>query len=378
MSIKPTVIGSAAPCASPTQGEVVGAGGAGAGAGAGAAEDPGKLGPTVIGGGQVGVLPAPAAPVAVPQVQPRFQPTRLGHGAAQQPVTPAGSASQTAIRPALAPTPLDSAFLAPRPATKPIKASALPGVQHVVEEVTLEALSKHFPQVELKVLERVQAVLSGLHAPSMDAASWLNFGVHDQEAVAALVRQRLQLAQDPVVRTVTQHLRRMHDLLTGVLEAMQGGFMRKPAAKVWAECQGEVQQLDATLSTADESLRQHMHALTALVAPARECAARLECSTYAAQYLLDHIDAEVGSLLLSRVTSLTGSQAMVKDHLIYLEQDLTQTQELTTLVLDGVLLKLPAVYIQLADLANKPSETQRFMTTEKLAEILHSLKRDPT
>ena len=58
-----------------------------------------------------------------------------------------------------------------------------------------------------------------------------------------------------------------------------------------------------------------------------------------------------------------------------LELDKTTVQELTVLVQDGVLLKLPAVYSQLADLSAKPSDTQRFMAAEKLSEIVHHIQR---
>jgi hypothetical protein len=44
-------------------------------------------------------------------------------------------------------------------------------------------------------------------------------------------------------------------------------------------------------------------------------------------------------------------------------------------VQDGVLLKLPAVHAQLAGLASRPSETQRFLAAEKLHDLLQTLKR---
>jgi hypothetical protein len=44
-------------------------------------------------------------------------------------------------------------------------------------------------------------------------------------------------------------------------------------------------------------------------------------------------------------------------------------------VQDGVLLKLPAVHAQLARLASRPSETQRFLAAEKLTDLLQTLKR---
>ena len=53
----------------------------------------------------------------------------------------------------------------------------------------------------------------------------------------------------------------------------------------------------------------------------------------------------------------------------------TNVQELITLVQNGVLLQLPAVYSQMAGLPTKPSDTQRYLATEKLAELAQTINR---
>lgn len=254
-------------------------------------------------------------------------------------------------------------------------ASALPGVRRKPVEVTLPELARRFPQADAAALQRTQGVLAGVHVESLDAAGWLRFGMPEQEELAALIRQRLQVAQEATTRSVPQHLRRLQELLTDVLEALDGGFFRRPAAAVWAGHEAEVVQLESLLGASQAALSGQLQALGQLKQPVQACAQRLEASALAAEYLLDQVGPEAGSLLLARLTSLTGSQAMLHEHRLHLAQDAGHLQELMTWVQDGVLLKLPAVHAQLARLASRPSETQRFLAAEKLTDILQTLKR---
>lgn len=305
---------------------------------------------TVIGGtGASGPAPAPGG----------LRPT----------VLPGASLPVTALPPSVPEGPA-----APAPA---FTASALPGVQRKPVEVPLSELSRRFPHAEAAALQRTQGVLAGLHVQSLDASAWLRFGLAEQEELAALIRQRLQLAQEATTRSVPQHLRRLHELLSDVLEALDGGFFRKPAAVVWAGHEAEVGQLEALLGASQAALAGQLQALGALKEPVRGCGERLDASAMAADYLLDQVGPEAGGLLLARLTSLTGSQAMLQEHRLQLEQDATRLQELVAWVQDGVLLKLPAVHAQLAGLASRPSETQRFLAAEKLSDILQTLKRVP-
>jgi hypothetical protein len=254
-------------------------------------------------------------------------------------------------------------------------ASALPGVQRKPVAVTLAELARRFPQAEASALQRVQGVLAGVHVQSLDASGWLRFGMPEQEELAALIRQRLQVAQEATTRSVPQHLRRLQELLSDVLEALDGGFFRRPAAAVWAGHEAEVVQLESLLGASQAALSDQLQALGQLKQPVLACAQRLDASALAAEYLLDQVGPDTGSLLLARLTSLTGSQAMLQEHRLHLEQDAGRLQELMTWVQDGVLLKLPAVHAQLARLASRPSETQRFLAAEKLTDILQTLKR---
>lgn len=314
-----------------------------------------------------------------------FAPTRLGSPVAPEgfrptpffgtPVTPEPVAPVTHYAPtALKASPAPAPVPAPSPLV-PVKASALPGVQRKPVEVPLADLARKFPQAGEPCLGRIQAVLAGIHPQTWDATAWIGFGLAQQDALATLVKQRLKLAQEATARSVAQHLGRLHDLLAEVLSAMDGGFLKKPAVKVWAEVEREVTQLEGLLRQAGPEMTRVLVNLGEVRAPTLACGDKLEACAYALEYLLDQLPAEVAGLAVGRLTSMTGSQAMLREHLLYLEQDLTQMQELTALVNDGVLLKLPAVYTQLAGLAAKPSETQRYLAAEKLNEILQSLTR---
>lgn len=308
---------------------------------------------TVIGGAG-GPEPAPAPGTVKPTVLPGS-------------VLPGSTRTVTAM---------PSAPATPVVAAPPVfAASALPGVQRKPVEVPLTELARRFPHAEAAALQRTQGVLAGLHVQSLDASGWLRFGMPEQEELAALIRQRLQLAQEATTRSVPQHLRRLHELLSDVLEALDGGFFRKPAAAVWAGHEAEVAQLEALLGASRAALSDQLQALGLLRQPVLACGQRLEASALAAEYLLDHLGADAGGLLLARLTSLTGSQAMLQEHRLHLAQDASRLQELMTWVQDGVLLKLPAVHAQLAGLASRPSETQRFLAAEKLHDILQTLKR---
>jgi hypothetical protein len=264
---------------------------------------------------------------------------------------------------------------APSTPAAPIKLSALPGVQRKPLEVSMADLVRRFPQVAAATLQRAQGVLAGISLENMTSASWLSFGMPVQNELAGLVKLRLAAAQQTHGRAGAQHLARMQVLLTDVLEAFEGGFLRKSPEKVWADHRPEVEQLETLLRRAGDELVQQMQGYAAMKAPAQSCGETLETTALAAEYLLDLAPPESGGLLVARVTSMTGSQAVLKEHLLYLEQDITNLQELMTLVQDGVLLKLPAVYTQLAGLAGKPTETQRFLATEKLTDLLHTIKQ---
>jgi hypothetical protein len=301
--------------------------------------------------------------------------------------TPAPTAMTSTIRPtAFKPTVMPGSppasstpparILPAGPAVRqPVQASVLPGVQRKPLDVPVGELVARFPLVDVALLERVQAILAGVMLHNMSATVALAFGKPEQESLSTLVKDRLSLMEAAASRSVAQHLTRMQTLLGEVLEAMQGGFFRKPAATVWAAVSGEVQQLDGLLSNAEPALSRLQGALAELSAKASGVAQTLHATSLAAEYLSGVASADVSPLLVSRATSLVTSQALALEQVQMLALDTTKVQELTTLVQDGVLLQLPAVYSQLAGLSTKPSDTQRYLATEKLNEIVTIMQR---
>lgn len=289
------------------------------------------------------------------------------------------------------PAPTEKPFMAPTsiaasaPPTMPIKAapiqaapvtaSVLPGTQRKAIEVTLETLKSRFPGTDPKMLEQTRAVLAGVSPSTMDAVAWLAFGVREQEVVATLVKQRLALMEASSTRAIVQHLTRLQTLLKDVLEALEGGFLKKSAVKVWEAVDGEVHQLEHLLQQACPLLLTTLDDMHRIAAKASEAGEALHANSLAAEYLFDKVDASVGNLLTSRLTALSTSQALVLEQLQSLSLDQQRVQELMTLVQDGVLIQLPSVYSQLAGLSAKPSDTQRFLAAEKLTDIVQFIQR---
>lgn len=336
MSIKATILGAAAP------------------------EAGGKLAPTRLDGSGAGgsehAQPAPA---------PAIRPTPMP-GA-----TPA-SLRPTTIKPTAMLTPSLDAVIAP---VEPVKASVLPGTQRKPLEVAYETLARRFPGTAPTLLERAQAVLAGVSPQLMDAPAWFAFGVQAQEALATLVKQRLALMESPATSGIAQHLARLQTLLQEVLDAMDGGFLRKPVIKVWESVAGEVRQIEGLLSKAGTALAGALGDMETLTNKNRDIGDVLHANALAAEYLIDLLDAQVGQILLTRLTALSASQALALEQVQTLTLDKQRVQELMTLVQDGVLIRLPAVYSQLAALPARLSDTQRFLAAEKLSDLVQFIQR---
>jgi hypothetical protein len=351
MSIKPTVIGG-----KPTP------------------ETGSKPAPTRLGNpdaeGAASAQPSPVAPS--PVARPTgFKPTAMP--GAQPPKEPAPATVPTSVaRPTAMPSRAPAA--APVPA-QPMRASALPGTQRKPLDVSYAELVARFPGTDAKVLEQARALLAGVSPHTTAATAWLNFGVPAQEGLSELVKERVALMDTSPARSVSQHLARLLHLLRDVLDAMDGGFFKKPAAAVWEAHAGEVRQLEALLTGASPDLATMLGALSALTAKNQAASETLHANSLAAEYLVDLVGGEAGHLLVSRATALTSSMGLALEQIQMLTQDATQVQELTTLVQNGVLLQLPAVYSQMAGLSTKPSDTQRYLATEKLNDIVNFIQR---
>lgn len=323
--------------------------------------------PTVFPG-----APASIAAVApAPALKEPYRPT------AMRPATPERT-SDSATGPArsLAPTTMKPSAPPPQPlAPAPMKLSVMPGVQRKGMDVSLEELVRRFPGVDQEVLQAAQGVLAGVYLADMTAVGWVGFGMPVQDELSGLVKKRLELAQTSDVRAAGAHLARLHQLLSEVLEAFNGGLFKRSPERVWSDCKVEVAHVEQLLRTAGSTLIAQMQVLEAQKAPAQECKKRLDATAQAAEFLTDKVPAEAGGVLVGRVGSLTASQATLQDHLAFIEADMTQQRELALLVQDGVLVKLPALYTNLAGLAGKPTETERFLASEKLTDLLHTLNK---
>lgn len=354
-------------------------------------------GPTLIGqtASAVRALPTPTSikkesfrPTAVPEsapidkalsqpnAQPPLMPTSIASvSAANPPASVIRPASPTTLQPA--PTSLTAALEAPPAASArsaPFVPLAIPGVQRLPVEVSTESLARAFPKYTAEDRDRAQAALSGFSLEAVNPAVVLSFGKDPQEDLTAIVRERLAFAQRPGVRFVLQHLARLQTLLQIVLDSFEGGFLRKGPQKVWHSNVTEIQQLEALLDEADDHLAAELSELAEIKKRCESCHADLRGTALAAEFLGGQLRDDMASLMLSRLGSLIASQAMVIDQINLIDQDAEALQELTLLVQDGVVLKLPSVYSQLAALSSRINDTERFHAVERLTEILNPLK----
>ena len=315
---------------------------------------------------QPAALPGVGAPAKVPSPTV-VRPTALPSNGQSAPVTAAS---------ALAPAAVSAVTVERIPeAAAPVHPSAMAGSLRRLVSVTPEDLVRRFPGAKPGCIAQARAVLAGVAADSMGSADWLAFGVAAQENVNAVIKDRLQLLEATAPRQVAALMTRLHRLLAEIVDAMAGGFLKKSANAVWMRNEAEIRQLESRLSTDGKAVMALLSSFAELVARNVAAQDELEGVFLAGEYLLDGLRSDEALLLQSRLMALATSQAMAQENILSLRQDETRFKELVLLVQDGVLVKLPAVYGQLAGLTDKPNETQRYLVLEKLSDLTQFLER---
>ena len=260
-------------------------------------------------------------------------------------------------------------------ASGPVKPSMMPGAVRQVVDVPVAELAARFPVANAACLEQVKAVLASIAPENMDTVDWLRYGVVVQESVNESIKERLALASGDDARQVPALLTRLHKLLNALLDAMEGGFFKKPAKAVWHASESEIRQLESMLAAGAKALMDVLDKLLDIKKDIDHAMVRLEGTYLAGEYLFDTLNDDVKSVLQARLLAITKTQALMQENLLALQTDEAHFRELIVLVQDGVLLKLPAVYSQLASLPDKPNETQRYLVTEKLTDLVQSVER---
>lgn len=263
---------------------------------------------------------------------------------------------------------------APAAAAALILPSSLPGTQRRPLAVTAEELESAFPKYSVEDRTVAQGVLGGFSLEAANPSTILAFEKGPQEELTAIAKERLAIAQRPGVRYVVQHLNRLQVLLQEVLDSFEGGFLRRSPEKVWQMHSSEIQQIEQLLDDADDKLATELGELATMKARCESCRKSLGGAALAADYLVGRLREEMASLMLSRLASITASQVLVTEQINLIDRDAEQLQEITLLVQDGVVHRLPAIYAQLTALGGRINDTDRFHAVERLNAILNPLK----
>lgn len=334
---------------------------------------------TVIGGGRPTVIaptriggdkdvPADAQPPAPTTIAPTVI-------AGTQPA-PQAEKSPSIFRPTalteLASKVQDSIVSAGKAAT----ASVMPGSVRRFMEISPEVLGAKFPQASADDLAAVRKQLSTTAHATWGSAEWLAFGRDAQEAVSACIKERLKLLEQDFTRTAGRHLGRLQAILTEVLEAFNDtGFLAKSPRKAWQQNEREVKQLDALLHQAAKDLAKLLKDLGALEVKESKVKKLLATHLMVAEYLVDSMPEDKGDLIASRHGAIMTSQALLAEHAASRELDEITVGQLIEQVNDGVLVKLPALYTQLASLPDKPTNTQRFLLAEQVNALIQLINK---
>ena len=332
------------------------------------------------------VSPSPLSTDA-PSLSQRPQPTRLAfEPGAQPPSTPPVisknraaeldfSVSLTAGEKSPKPLPPASQIQEKSMAQLQRKPSSLRGAPTLPFSATSQEIQQLFPAAQADVVRQVVLDISSAPLPAAPGLRWIRFGEAAQDSLAQLVKQRLQLADAQPLRLVPLLLRQLHGKMADILEALQGGVFKRSVARVWSEVAPEITLLE-------EQLRQSLPALASMSERWVELGEKTQaiqvklCSLdMAATYLLDKVSAEVQPVLGTRSAAILASQALALEQLQLLEVDRRNLQELTVLVQDGILLKLPAVFAQLGQLHQALNGTQRLLLSELVLEFKAYIER---
>jgi hypothetical protein len=258
----------------------------------------------------------------------------------------------------------------------PIAVSGIGGAS-TAKAVPLDALAHRFPGARPDTLARARAVLLGYGSHAAVRPDWLAFGVAGQASVNAALKDQVALLESPGRRDASAHVARLHAMLTDVLRAMDGGFLRKSAHTVWQQHSTEIRRIETLLNRSGNEMSRMLDGIAGLYRRYACAVEELESHYLAGQYLLDSMSGDdMAHLLQSRLTALAASQTLAQENRLILQQQESRLRELAVLIQDGVLVKLPSVLTQIAALRDKPTDTDRYLIREALGNLTQLFERN--
>lgn len=229
--------------------------------------------------------------------------------------------------------------------------------------------------------------------PGLDEATWrlvqairagggqvlLAWGEAEQQSVAELTRLRLAHLQQSGERSARQHLARLQSVLAEQLAALSASGWRgeRRAAACWRKIGPEIDELSQLLAAAIEPLNLARQARQAQAVRAQQAAAALARLLAQAENLGPQLAADAQVWLLDRQQSLLASQTLALELALLTDSEAEQLAHLIATIRQGVLLRLPAVLLQLGELPSGAHATRRYQLGEMLDQLIHFF-RNPT
>lgn len=207
----------------------------------------------------------------------------------------------------------------------------------------------------------------------------LRMGCAEQQALAALARQRLDDLERSGMQAATHHLARLQVLLGEVLEALsgEGRRARAKAGEVWWRIAPEVDELAVALRAVLNKLESAERQSREQARQARGLAADLAALLNSSDGVLPLLGETESGQLDNRRQSLLTSQLMAGNLAALAESDGIRLETLAGKVRDGVLLHLPGVLVLLGESHPACTPTRRFQICEALEQLMTILRRKP-
>ena len=332
--------------------------------------------PTIIGGEAKGVAKSP-------QGQPK--PTVIGGGANPTPITTSTTKESEVTR-------LKTTVIGPPPEmpdkVKTVAVSSqsvMPGVVRKGLEVSTVDLERLFPGYSRMTINLVAEILKSTIVDTLSMVSCSQWGGNVQAKYQKLVNESLKLTSAQAVQDGARHNVRLYELLQELVEAFRnegssGLIFRKkinPEEKL-REIREELDQLRDHLGRILPELRVTQERLEEIGSDSGKLAEELQAWSLGANYLADHIGPNDSRSvhLMDQGISLTKMIAHVQEGIMLRNVTIQEVDALADRIQESVLVTLPA-WLEKTSFTfrkTKVTDTEHYELRQGLEQIVNQLK----